>query len=144
MKTKKKRRLKPEKLKCKTHNRKHEDSALKSKEEIVARIRKLTESLCEAEGFELVHVEYQWEAGGNILRLYIDKPDVYQLDAHQLGGVTLDDCAYISRQVSDLLDVDLSESGLDDNMPYRLEVSSPGHDRPLEKNLTLKDSKKEQ
>ena len=60
---------------------------------------------------ELIYVEYQREAGGRILRLYIDRP----------GGVTLDDCIYISRQSSDLLDVYLENTG-----PYRLEVSSPG------------------
>ncbi len=130
MKTQRKRKLKSEELKFKTHNWNHKNSASKNKEEIISRVRELTEPLCESEGFELVHVEYQWEPGGNILRLYIDKPDTYKI-----GGVTLDDCVYISRQVSDLLDVDLLESGFEANMSYRLEVSSPGHDRPLGKKL---------
>ncbi len=125
MKTQRKRRLKPEKLKFETNNQEHKNRALKSREEIISRVKELTEPLCEAEGFELVHVEHQWERGGSILRLYIDKP----------GGVTLDDCVYISRQVSDLLDVDLTESSLETNMSYRLEVSSPGPDRPLGKKL---------
>jgi ribosome maturation factor RimP len=76
------------------------------------------EPLCESEGFELVHVEFQRETTGRILRLYIDKP----------GGVTLNDCVYVSRQVSDLLDVTLDDVGA-----YNLEVSSPGIDRPLGK-----------
>jgi ribosome maturation factor RimP len=67
---------------------------------------------------ELVHVEFQSEAHGRILRLYIDKA----------GGVTLDDCADLSRQISDLLDVCLEELG-----SYSLEVSSPGAERPLGK-----------
>ena len=68
----------------------------------------------------MVHLEYQREAGGRILRLFIDRP----------GGVTLDDCVHISRQSSDLLDVYLENTG-----PYRLEVSSPGPNRPLGKRL---------
>lgn len=81
-------------------------------------IRSIAEPLCETEGMELVYVEYQREAGGRILRLYIDKP----------GGVMLDDCVYISRQVGDLLDVSFENMG-----PYNLEVTSPGPDRPLGK-----------
>jgi ribosome maturation factor RimP len=52
------------------------------------------------------------------LRLYVDKPD----------GVTLDDCVEISRQLDDILDVHAR-----DIPPYRLEVSSPGIDRPVGK-----------
>ena len=85
---------------------------------VLDKTRRLVEPLCESEGFELVHAEFQAESGGRILRLYIDKP----------GGVTLDDCVYISRQASDLLDVMLEHTG-----PYQLEVSSPGFDRPLGK-----------
>jgi ribosome maturation factor RimP len=67
---------------------------------------------------ELVHVEARRESGGMILRLFIDRE----------GGVTLDDCARVSRQVSAELDAD-------DPLPgrYTLEVSSPGLDRPLSK-----------
>ncbi|QTA93386.1 ribosome maturation factor RimP [Desulfonema magnum] len=85
-------------------------------------IRQIAEPLCEAEGMELAHVEYQREAGGRVLRLYIDRP----------GGVTLNDCVYISRQVNDLLDVHFMSSGIEDE-PYNLEVSSPGPNRPLGK-----------
>lgn len=83
---------------------------------MIEQVRTLLEPLCEAEGYELIHVEFQPEAGGRILRLYIDKP----------GGVTLDDCVNTSRQVNDILDVALEELG-----PYNLEVSSPGPERPL-------------
>ena len=91
-----------------------------NKEKIVAQARDLVEALCESEGLELVHLEYQREAGGRILRLFIDGP----------GGVTIEDCVRISRQSSDLLDVYLENTG-----PYRLEVSSPGPNRPLGKRL---------
>lgn len=94
--------------------------APENEKKIVAQARDLIGSLCESEGVELVHLEYQREAGGRILRLFIDKS----------GGVTLDDCVHISRQSSDLLDVYIENTG-----PYRLEVSSPGPNRPLGKKL---------
>jgi ribosome maturation factor RimP len=80
-------------------------------------IWRVAEPLCLSEGMELVHMEFQREQTGRTLRLFLDKP----------GGVTLDDCARISRQLSDLLDVSLDE----ETPPYNLEVSSPGVPRPL-------------
>ena len=83
---------------------------------VVEEVRRVAESLCSALGMELVFVQYGREAGGRVLRLYIDKPE----------GINLDDCALVSRELGDMLDVYLEEVG-----PYRLEVSSPGADRPL-------------
>jgi ribosome maturation factor RimP len=85
---------------------------------LVANVWQLAEPLCQSEGLELVHVEFQREQTGRILRIYLDKP----------GGITLDDCVNISRQLGDILDV-----GLDTQSSYRLEVSSPGLQRPLGK-----------
>ena len=70
-------------------------------------------------GLELVEVQYRREQNGWILRLIIDKQE----------GVTLDDCAAVSRETSQLLDI---EDFID--QAYNLEVSSPGLDRSL-KNL---------
>jgi ribosome maturation factor RimP len=84
----------------------------------VRKIIELVEPVCRYDGMELVHVEFQREPGGRILRLYIDKP----------GGVTLDDCVQVSRSLGDLLDVNLEDIG-----PYRLEVTSPGPNRPVSK-----------
>jgi ribosome maturation factor RimP len=84
--------------------------------QIVDQARSLAESLCIDEGMELVLIEFRREPQGRVLRLYIDKQ----------GGVTLDDCAHISRQMGDILDATLEDIG-----PYRLEVSSPGVNRPL-------------
>ncbi len=95
-----------------------EPFSLQQNEIMITHVKELTEPLCQAEGMELVHVEYQREAGGRTLRVYIDKP----------GGVRLDDCVRISRQLSDLLDV-----YTENNDSYRLEISSPGPDRPLGK-----------
>lgn len=85
---------------------------------VMAASKALAEPLCESEGLELVHLEYRREPGGWIMRLHIDKP----------GGITMDDCVNVSRQMNDLLDVQLDEIG-----PYNLEVTSPGPDRPLAK-----------
>ena len=65
-------------------------------------------------GYELV--DAQASNGGRLLRLFIDKP----------GGVTLDDCAEVSRHLTRVLAVE----GIDYE---RLEISSPGLDRPLRK-----------
>ena len=65
-------------------------------------------------GYELVDV--QQSSGGGLVRLFIDKP----------GGITLEDCATVSRHLTRLLAVE----GIDYE---RLEVSSPGLDRPLRK-----------
>ncbi len=85
---------------------------------VVDRVKSLAEPVCAAEGLELVYVEFQREPGGRILRLYIDKPD----------GVQLTDCVGVSRQMGDILDVNMGDIG-----PYNLEVTSPGIDRPLAK-----------
>ena len=66
-------------------------------------------------GYELVDLEMSNR--GKLLRLFIDKP----------GGITIDDCALVSEQVSNLLTVE-HEVDYD-----RLEVSSPGLDRALKK-----------
>ncbi|MCI7814586.1 MAG: ribosome maturation factor RimP [Lachnospiraceae bacterium] len=74
--------------------------------------------MIERHGFELVDVEYVKEGGNWYLRAYIDKP----------GGITVDDCEVISRELSDKLDEkDFVEEA------YILEVSSPGLGRPLKK-----------
>ena len=78
----------------------------------------LIERIVTAEGFEFVHCEFSGGRNQAILRIYIDKP----------GGVTHQDCSYISNQVGTVLDVE-------DIIPhqYVLEVSSPGVDRGLYK-----------
>jgi ribosome maturation factor RimP len=65
-------------------------------------------------GYELV--DLQAANGGRMLRLFIDKA----------GGIDVEDCAAVSRQLSRVLEVE----GVDYE---RLEVSSPGLDRPLRK-----------
>ena len=81
--------------------------------------QKLTELLqgsVEDLGCELWGIECQRSGRYLTVRLFIDKED----------GVTVEDCADVSRQVSAVLDV---EDPIADK--YNLEVSSPGLDRPL-------------
>ena len=89
-----------------------------NEKKVIAQVWCLAEPLCDSEGLELIQVEYQRESAGRILRLYIDKP----------GGIGLEDCAGVSRQLGDILDVNLADAG-----PYNLEVTSPGPERPLAK-----------
>lgn len=74
--------------------------------------------LIDAEGFELVDVEYVKEGADWYLRVYIDKD----------GGITVNDCEKISRAFNEILD---REDYIDD--AYIFEVSSPGLLRPLKK-----------
>src|SRR4029077_18119712 len=80
------------------------------------RLIALIEPLLGRLGYELVELEYSAGRAHAVVRLFIDRE----------SGVTLDDCAGISREVSALLDVE-------DPIPsaYTLEVSSPGFDRVL-------------
>ena len=72
---------------------------------------------CNAAAVSLVEADWFRAGKRKVLRLYIDKPE----------GVTVDDCAKVSRNLSDALDAD---PDLIDGA-YTLEVSSPGLDRPL-------------
>ncbi len=85
---------------------------------IVEEVTELVEPVLEELGFELVDAVYVAKSGRWALQLFIDKQD----------GVTIDDCAGVSREIGDLLDVH-------DIIPheYVLEVSSPGLDRPLKR-----------
>jgi ribosome maturation factor RimP len=85
---------------------------------LIERIKAVARPLCEAENFDLVHLEYITGTKEDIVRLYLDKP----------GGITMEDCVYISRQLGDLIDIHIENIGA-----YRLEVSSPGPKRPLNK-----------
>ncbi len=72
------------------------------------RIRKIIERVLTGTEKKLIDIEIK----PNLLRVYIDKP----------GGVSVEDCAEVSRELSDVLDVE--ENLFTSN--YRLEVSSPG------------------
>ncbi len=87
-------------------------------EHVIAAIEKYAVSVLDSMGIELVEVQFRREGYGWVLRLYIDREQ----------GLTLDDCAVVSREISTWLDVEeLIEHA------YHLEVSSPGLERPLKK-----------
>jgi ribosome maturation factor RimP len=104
-------KTKRHKYKIKQADSRNRQSGSENEQGVIRQIAKLAEPLCDSEGLELVHIEYQRESGGRILRLYIDRP----------GGVSIDDCVNVSRQLNDLLDVNFEDIG-----PYTLEVTSPG------------------
>ena len=85
---------------------------------IEQRVTDLVSGLLDEMGYELIHVEYLSLRERWVLRLYLDKE----------GGVTIEDCARVSRELGDLIDVKDVISH-----EYVLEVSSPGLDRPLRK-----------
>ena len=89
-----------------------------NKEQIEQRFEKMLMPIVEENNFELVDVEYVKEAGTWYLRAYIDKE----------GGFSVNDCEFVSRKVSDLLD---AEDFIED--AYILEISSPGLGRALKK-----------
>ena len=79
-------------------------------------LQEMLQGAVEDLGCELWGIECQRAGRFMTVRLFIDKE----------GGVTVDDCADVSRQVSAILDV---EDPIADK--YNLEVSSPGLNRPL-------------
>jgi len=85
---------------------------------LLATIQGFADPLLHDMGMELVEVQFRREGYGWVLRFFIDKE----------GGVTIDDCADVSREISAYLEVeDLIDHA------YHLEVSSPGLERPLKK-----------
>lgn len=83
---------------------------------IINEVFELAEDLLRESLMEIVDVEFLFEHGRWVLKLYIDKE----------GGITLDDCAGVSRELGDLIE---AKNTID--YPYVLEVSSPGLNRPL-------------
>ncbi len=79
-------------------------------------LEKLAADVCERHGVYIYNTEYKKEGSEYFLRLFIDKD----------GGVTIEDCENVSREISPLLD-DLTFI----KEAYIFEVSSPGIDRAL-------------
>ncbi len=95
-----------------------EGSYLAKHENYVQRTEQFLAELQKTMDFEVVDVEFVREAGSWYLRAYCDME----------GGIGIDDCADISRRLSDWLD---QEDFIPEN--YILEVSSPGLGRQLKK-----------
>ena len=88
------------------------------REEYDQRAEALLTPIVDANGFELVDVEYVKEGSVWYLRAYIDKE----------GGITVNDCEAVAREMNEILD---REDFIPDS--YTFEVSSPGLGRPLKK-----------
>ncbi len=89
-----------------------------------ARIAAIVEPALEGRGFRLVRVAISGREGKTV-QVMAERPD---------GTMTIEDCEAISREVSALLDVHDPVAGA-----YRLEVSSPGIDRPLVRTSDFED-----
>jgi ribosome maturation factor RimP len=81
------------------------------------RVRQILDPIIESVGVSLWDLEFHKQGPRWLLRIYIDRDE---------GGVTLNDCETVSRDLSAVLDVE-------EVIPhsYTLEVSSPGLDRAL-------------
>src|SRR5712691_9237898 len=80
-------------------------------------IHAIAERVAASSGLEIVELEMRGGGKARMLRIFIDKPN----------GITHEDCAKLSREVSTILDVEDAVPG----GSYVLEVSSPGLDRKL-------------
>lgn len=83
---------------------------------IARQVSDLILPILENQDVDLVDIELKGKPGNQVLKIFVDMD----------GGIEVGRCQRISREISDLLD-------MKDLMPgkYRLEVSSPGFDRPL-------------
>ena len=89
----------------------------------IAALTQLIEPEARALGFDLVRVRMFGGVSDPTLQVMAERPDTRQL--------SIDDCAALSRRISDRFD-ELEAAGRDPiDHAYRLEVSSPGIDRPL-------------
>jgi ribosome maturation factor RimP len=84
--------------------------------EVREEVRQLATPLADESGLELVDVEFAFQGRTRAIRVLLDKP----------GGITVGDCAEFSRRLGDCLEMNQTVPGA-----YRLEVSSPGIERPL-------------
>lgn len=86
--------------------------------DILFNVRELLEPLLASRDLELFDIQFKGQGKNGVLRVFIDKEE----------GVTINDCAVVSRELGTLLDIH-------DMIPnsYTLEVSSPGLTRALKK-----------
>lgn len=84
--------------------------------DVEARLQAIADAAARSRGVDLIELGYYRSGRRQVVRIFVDK----------VGGVTVDECAEVSRRISADLDVaDVLEGR------YTLEVSSPGIDRPL-------------
>ena len=84
--------------------------------EVRDEVRQLASPLADEAGYELVDIEFATLGRERVIRVLLDKP----------GGITVGECAVFSRRLADCLEMNQTVPG-----SYRLEISSPGLERPL-------------
>jgi ribosome maturation factor RimP len=91
--------------------------------ELKDRVIQIAESVCKERNIHLVEVQTKFSKQQVLFRVYVDTE----------SGITLGECEKVSRKLLDLID-------MDENFPrnYRLDVSSPGLDRPLKTDFDFK------
>lgn len=93
-----------------------EPTAIEANDDVAGRVVPFAERSARRCGCELVGVRHVFERGAWVMRIIIDREE----------GVSVEDCAAVSRQLSTLLDVEDVVPGA-----YNLEVTSPGLDQEL-------------
>jgi len=87
---------------------------LGSNRELCRRVKEAILPVIAERNYQLVDIEFVREGRGQVLRIFLDKQ----------GGINVEDCADVSRELGDILDVkNIIETS------YHLEISSPGLDR---------------
>lgn len=86
-------------------------------------LERLTSQHLEANGTELIELQLAGNRNRKMIRIYVDRP----------GGISIGQCAMLSRGIADLLDTHEPVDGT-----YTLEVSSPGLNRPIESDRDYK------
>ena len=92
-------------------------------EEIERKVEEILQPILERRGYVLVDIEFKGAGRRQLLRVFIDRRE---------GGISVNECASVSEELSLILDVEDFISG-----PYILEVSSPGLDRVLKKDREI-------
>lgn len=85
--------------------------------QLIEQVKDTIAAFLDNSGFYLVEISNSYQGNALVLRIIVDKPE---------GGITIDECARINNQISNILD----EKNILQQR-YILEVSSPGLDRPL-------------
>lgn len=109
---------------------KTENTSSKASSSLVSEVEDLATPICDVHGLELVEVKALAGKKETTFRVTIDRE---RHDDRDGSGVSLGDCQNVSRDLTTALEV---LGGRFDNLAYRIEVSSPGVERPL---VRLKD-----
>lgn len=86
-------------------------------QEIREKIRQIFSPILERQNIDFVDLEIHGSQKNLVIKVFVDEP----------GGIKIEKCGHLSIELRDALDI----ADVIDNRNYRLEVSSPGLDRPL-------------